>query len=155
METGNLNGPRNAFTATFLSNGKVLVVGGRGDCCYDELRSAELYDIGLGFTSDSQPVINAATIASQNRVRLTGSRFNGISGADSSGSQDSATSYPVVQLRRIDNSQVTYLLTDPLRGWSDLSFGSLPARGVAPGPALATVFTNGIPSDAKYLVVTQ
>jgi hypothetical protein len=58
-------------------------------------------------------------------------------------------------LRSIDNSQVTFLFVDPLRGWSDTSFSSLPARGSVSGPALATVFTNGIPSEAKYLVVPK
>ena len=86
-------------------------------------------------------------------VRLSGSRFEGISGADGSGVQDSSSNYPIVQLRDIDPSQVTYLLGDPHRGWSDTSFSSLPVSGFVPAPALATVFTNGIPSDSKYLVV--
>ena len=47
------------------------------------------------------------------------------------------------------------MLVDALRGWSDTSYYSLPARGFVPGPALVTVFTNGIPSDAKYLIVPQ
>ena len=45
------------------------------------------------------------------------------------------------------------LFADPSRGWSDTSYGSLLPTGFVPGPALITVFTNGIPSEAKYLVV--
>jgi hypothetical protein len=81
--------------------------------------------------------------------------LQGISQASGGNTQDSSSNYPVVQLRSIDNSQVTYLLVDPLRGWSDTSVYSLPARGFVSGPALVTVFTNGIPSEAKYLVVPQ
>ena len=88
-------------------------------------------------------------------MQLSGSRFQGISQASGGNTQDSSTNYPVVQLRSIDNEQVTYLFTDPLRGWSDTSFSSLPAKGFVSGPALATVFTNGIPSEAKYLLVPQ
>ena len=38
--------------ATLLLNGKVLVAGGYGD-----IASTELYDVGLGFSSDWQPEI--------------------------------------------------------------------------------------------------
>ena len=61
----------------------------------------------------------------------------------------------MVQLRNIDNSQVAFLPVDPMAGWSDTTFASTPVSGFPPGPALVTVFTNGIPSDSKYLVVTS
>jgi hypothetical protein len=117
---------------------------------------SELYDVGLGFSSATQPVIKSATITSKSHaVRLTGSRFEGLSEADGGDAQDSATSYPVAQLRSLNNSQVTYLLVDPVGGWSDTRFSSLPARGFTPGPALVTVFTNGIPTEATYVVIPQ
>jgi hypothetical protein len=84
---------------------------------------------------------------------LTGSRFQGISQASGGNFQDSSTNYPVVQLRAIDNSQVAFLPVDPIAGWSDTAFTSTPVNNFPPGPALVTVFTNGIPSDSKYLVV--
>jgi len=86
---------------------------------------------------------------------FTGSRFQGVSQASGGTTEDSATNYPLVQLRHIDNEQVTFLLVDPLRSWSNTSFFSLPARGFVPGPTLVTVFTNGIPSESKCLVVPQ
>ncbi len=61
----------------------------------------------------------------------------------------------MVQLRNIDNSQVAFLPVDPVAGWSDTTFTSTPVSNFPPGPALVTVFTNGIPSDSKYLVVTS
>jgi hypothetical protein len=148
--TDNLETDRNDATLTLLLDGQVLITGGTG---YDN--RSELYNVGLAFSSDWQPVITTATMTKQYRLQLTSSRFQGISGASGGGYQDSSTNYPVVQLRHLDSEQVTFLFVDPARGWSDSSFFSLPARGFVPGPALATVFTNGIPSDAKYLVVPQ
>jgi hypothetical protein len=60
-----------------------------------------------------------------------------------------------MQLRSIDSSQVVFLPVDPVRGWSDTSYRSVPVRDFPLGPALVTVFTNGIPSDAKYLVLEK
>ena len=119
--------------------------------------SAELYDIGLGFVRpDWQPQIATATspLISGSSLTLTGSRFQGISQASGGNFQDSSTNYPVVQLRNIDNSQVAFLPVDPTAGWSDTSFTSTPVNCFPAGPALVTVFTNGIPSDSKYLVVS-
>ena len=117
---------------------------------------AELYDVGLGFHKAAQPKIATVSFTSRaHRLELTGSRFQGVSQASGGNTQDSSSNYPVVQLRHVDNEQVTFLLVDPLRGWSDASFSSLPARDFVSGPALVTVFTNGIPSDAKYLIVPQ
>ena len=122
------------------------------------LTSAELYDIGLGFVRpDWQPQITTATspLITGSSLILTGSRFQGISQASGGNFQDSSTNYPVVQLRNIDNSQVAFLPVDPMAGWSDTTFTSTPVSDFPPGPALVTVFTNGIPSDSKYLVVTS
>src|SRR5204862_7670326 len=136
-------------------NGKVLVAGGFNN--FDWERTAELYDVGLGFHKAAQPKIATASFTSRaHRLQLTGSLFQGISQASGGNTQDSSSNYPIVQLRSIDNAQVTFLAVDPLLGWSDTTFNasSLSAGAFPPGPALTTVFTNGIPSVAKYLVVT-
>ena len=86
---------------------------------------------------------------------MTGSLFQGISQASAGNFQDSSSNYPIVQLRSLDSSEVVFLLVDPVGGWSDTSFTSLPLRHFPFGPALVTVFTNGIPSTAKYLVVAK
>src|SRR5947207_13154759 len=75
--------------------------------------------------------------------------------ASGGNTQDSSSNYPIVQLRSIDSSQVVFLPVDPVRGWSDTSFRSVPVRDFPLGPALVTVFTNGIPSDARYLVLEK
>jgi large repetitive protein len=135
-----------------LPNGKVLVAGGE-DTSFMSLASSELYDVGLGFSSHWQPEIATATLESDNRLFLTGSRFQGISQASSGNTQDSSSNYPIVQLRSIDSSEVVFLQDDPSRGWSPTSFISLPITGFHSGPALVTVFANGIPSAAGYVVV--
>ena len=148
--TGSLNTARDSHTATLLPNGKVLVAGGSNPSA-----SAELYDTGLGFVRpDWQPQIATITSPLISSLSLTGSRFKGISQASGGTVQDSSTNYPLVQLRNIDNSQVAFLSVNPTAGWSDTSFTSIPITDFPAGPALVTVFANGIPSDSKYLVVS-
>jgi hypothetical protein len=154
--TGSLGTARELHTATLLPNGMVLVAGGY-NFSSGSLASAELYDIGLGFLRpDWQPQIATASspLITGTSLVLTGSRFQGISQASSGNFQDSSTNYPVVQLRAIDGSQVAFLPVDPIAGWSDTTFTSTPVNNFPVGPALVTVFTNGIPSDSKYVLVT-
>jgi hypothetical protein len=66
-----------------------------------------------------------------------------------------SSNYPIVQLRSLETSEAVFPLANPVGGWSDTSFTSRPVRGFPSGPALVTVFTNGIPSTAKYLVVPK
>jgi hypothetical protein len=86
---------------------------------------------------------------------LKGAFFQGISQASGGNTQDSSSNYPVVQLRSLDNSQVTFLFVDPADGWSDTRFSSVPVKPFPFGPALVTIFTNGIPSSAGYVVVEK
>ena len=153
--TDSLLTARSSHTATLLLNGKVLIASGNGSEG-GPLVSAELYDVGLGFSSDWQPQIEKTplTLKSGKPLRLQGSRFKGISQASGGNNQDSSTNYPIVQLRNIDNSQVAFLPVDPVSGWSDTTFRSIPVRGLPLGPALVTVFTNGIPSEAKPVILT-
>ena len=51
--------------------------------------------------------------------------------------------------------KIAFLPVDSRQGWSDTSFTSAQVKNLPPGPALVTVFTNGIPSASTYLVVTQ
>ena len=107
-----------------LPNGKVLVAGG-----YPlQLASAELYDVGLGFSSDWQPKIHSSKTYGGKRLLLKGSLFQGISQASGGNTQDSSSNYPIVQLRSLDSSQVVFLPVDPAVGWSDTSFTSLPVK---------------------------
>jgi hypothetical protein len=144
-----LNTARYLHTATLLPNGKVLAAGGDGDSVY--LSSAELYDVGLGFSSSWQPQISSVTspLSLGSSLSLTGSQFRGVSeGSGSYCGQDSPSDYPAVQLRSLGNEQTAFLLST---SWSTNSFTSAPVSGLPPGYALVTVFVNGIPSTACVL----
>jgi choline dehydrogenase-like flavoprotein len=149
--TGSLTTARDGHTATLLPNGKVLVAVGNG--LSGVLSSAELYDVGLGFTNSWQPQI--ATITSPlslgDSMVLTGSQFRGISEGSGGNTQSSPADYPVVQLRRLDNEQTVFLLTT---NWSTNSFTSLPVWNFPPGYALATMFVNGIQSTSSVVNIS-
>jgi N-acetylneuraminic acid mutarotase len=151
--TDSLAAARSDHTATLLLNGRVLVAGGKDN--NGRLSSVERYAVGLGFNSAWQPQITAYTsfVTAGVGISLNGSGFQGISQASGGNFQDSSSNYPLVQLRSLENSQVVFLLVNPTYGSSDTFFISAPVLGFPFGPALETLFTNGIPSAAKYLVV--
>jgi len=151
--TGRLSTERFYNTATLLPNGKVLLAGGmHGNYPYEYLASADVFDVGTGFSASWQPQIATCSspLSSGGSLTLTGSRFCGISGASGGNYQDSSSDYPVVQLRSLENEQFLFLLSS---GWSATNFTSLPVSGLPPGYAMATVFVNGIPSTSAILRV--
>ena len=101
-----------------------------------------------------QPVISEApeTLKLNQAIVLTGTGFRGVSEASGSGTRNPASNHPLVQLRRIDNEHVHYLVPDAA-GWSDTSFVSMPLEGFQTGPALLTVITNGIPSVSRVVLM--
>src|SRR5213078_4533407 len=158
--TGSLGTARDAHTATLLPNGKVLVAGGNNGYA---LSSAELYDPGLGFDPGWQPLltmVSPSILPSGSKLTASGSQFKGISEASGgNGAQNSSSNYPLVQLLSLANEQTLFLLVDAMTGWSDTSFTSTPitvmttsSSGFPIGYALVTVFTNGIPSQSKFVL---
>ena len=149
IATAALGIARRSHTATLLPNGKVLAAGGSSG---NSLSSAELYDVGLGFSASWQPQV-ASFISPLNlgsNLALTGSRFRGISEGSSGNNQNSSADYPVVQLRSLGNEQTLFLLST---NWSANAFASAPVVGLPPGYALATVFVNGIPGTSSILLI--
>ena len=157
--TGSMGTARLGHTATLLPSGKVLVAGGQGSG-----NSAELYDPGLGYDANWQPLlvtVSPSILPNGGALTASGSRFKGISEASggNSGAQNSSSNYPLVQLRSLANEQTLFLPVDALTGWSNTSFTSTPIAvmttslsGFPIGYALVTVFTNGIPSESQFVV---
>jgi len=143
---------RRFHTATLLPDGKVLVVGGTTNMT-TSLYSAELYDVGLGFSPSWQPQIATVTspLSLGTSLIITGSLFRGISEGSSGNSQDSPADYPLVQLRSVESGQTLFLLTT---NWTANSFTSAPVIGFPPGWTLVTMFVNGIPSAARLINIT-
>ena len=77
--TGPLATARVSHTATLLPNGQVLVAGGARPA----FGSAELYDVGLGFSGAWQPQITSASFTPGRQLVLSGTGFRGISSASS------------------------------------------------------------------------
>ena len=141
--TGSLVTARGNQTPVLLPTMKVLAAGGYNGSA---LASAELYDVGLGFSAAWQPQITSASLNPAGKLVLAGIGFTGISGVSGGNTQDSSTNYPVVQLRWLDNEQSNFLSPDPSARFSATSFTSLSGVALRPGTALVTVFANGIPS---------
>lgn len=81
--TGNLNVDRSSYTATVLQNGKVLIVGGYGNCSFrcTTHNTAELYDPTTGTWSStgnlSTPrAVHTATLLPNGNVLVVGGEFN-------------------------------------------------------------------------------
>ena len=151
--TGSMGTARSFCAATLLPNGLVLAAGGDAS---GALANAEVYDLGLGYLLAWQPTVDAATspLVLGQSLAATGSgwRGYGLTEASGSGYNNSATNYPLVQLYRLDNAQAGWL---PTNVFSATALTTLPVRGYAPGPALVTVFVNGIPSAARFVQVVN
>ena len=146
--TGSLATARAYHTATLLPNGNVLVAGGYGSSLFS---SAELYDVGLGFSASWQPLISTCTspLNLGSSLTLTGWKFRGISeGSGGNSCQDSPADYPLVQLRSLANDQTVFLNST---NWSTNSVTTGIVTNFPPGYAMATVFVNGIPSTGSIL----
>jgi hypothetical protein len=152
--TGSMTVARYLHTAMLLPNGTVLITGGYNSTS-TYLSSAELYNVGLGFNEAWRPAITSATpITLNGNLVLVGSGFSGYGSAEASGgtTNSSASNYPLVQLRNIDNGQMAWLAMD---SFSSGGYSSRAITNFATGPAMVTVYVNGIPSMSQYVTVNE
>ncbi len=146
---------RNVHAATLLATGEVLISGGFGaevqPACADPLlRHSELYNAGLGFQESWRPSISFMS-ATPSFYTVNGAHFQGISEASGHGAQSSASSYPVALLQSLDSEQLLLIPLNPNAGWTNNTFSFNPISGFPAGPALLTIFANGIPSAARVV----
>lgn len=148
-----LNEARRSPTATLLPNGQVFVAAGFNGV---PSNTSELYDMfgNSGFSSAWRPTL--ADIPAQKYhkpLSISGTQFRGFQFGEGAGgaTSGSATNYPLLQLRRIDNHQVRWLPLDAKTGFSDTLFPSISLSDLlsGPSPVVVTVYVNGIPSEFK------
>ncbi|HVM48178.1 MAG TPA: kelch repeat-containing protein, partial [Candidatus Acidoferrum sp.] len=142
---------REYHTTSLLPNGKILAAAGE-DSSFGPIASAELYDIGLGFSSSWQPALTLVppSVSLGAELAMAGSLFRGISGGSCGNSQDSPGDAPALQLRSLQTDQIIIV---PPAAWTSNSFTSMPVSGLPVGHVLATVYVNGIPSASAVVQV--
>jgi hypothetical protein len=144
---------RERAQSVVLTNGVVCVLGGYPNPDGSELYP-EIFNTGLGAGASRMPQITAtnAFVHPGGSLTLNGTLFRDHTGG-SGGNQgsDSSTDYPVVELRNIETTITQFL---PSASWDSGSFVSVPVTNFPAGPALATVFVNGMESASEVVQVT-
>jgi hypothetical protein len=144
--TGSMATARRSHTMTLLRDGTVLVAGGYGiDTNNPTLQSAEIYNPGP-ITNLDRPTINnpISAIDLGTKITVSGSGFLGVSeSTGGNGFQSCAANFPLLQIINLETTQTIFL---PCTNWTDTSLTTIPLTGFPPGPALLTVYVNGIAS---------
>ena len=123
----------------------------------DPLAGAETFDADTTIDASRRPSLTRVTplLTGTNPLDASGAGFRPGIEASGGGTRESATNYPVVEVMRPDNEEVTWLFVDPSTAFDDVSFGSVAdAFGEFPnGPLFVTVFVNGVPSRSAVTLL--
>jgi hypothetical protein len=153
MAAGVLSTARNAPSAVPLPDGSLLYAGG-GATGVVSTASVERYQRTLGFDSAWRPIVaTGPTTANQgSKPAFVGTGFKGLGEASGgNGTQNSSTNHPVALLQRLDGGEQAWV---GARAFTSTSFTAGPISDFPAGPALVTVFVNGIPSLGRSITVT-
>jgi PKD repeat protein len=154
VSSASLNTARDVHAATLLPSGLILVAGGANTISGD-LASAELFDPGFGYPSNAIPAISSVSplIMPNGTLGLSGTGFRGNSeGSGGNGSGDSATDYPLIQIRSIEGGRTVFLNCS---NWLSTSFISTPVTNFPLGYAMVTAFVDGVPSTSAIIDVAS
>jgi N-acetylneuraminic acid mutarotase len=136
--------------ATLLLDGRVLVTGG--------LALPATLDSVIAYTSPtalSAPVLAGATLNPQQQVVLSGAGFSPAITASSGATRQSATNAPLVQLRHLDSARLVWPGQAAGTMFSSTMFTTTTlasAPALLTGPVIATLFVNGVASQARVVV---
>ncbi len=150
-EINDMAGSRRKLSLTTLVDGRAMAYGGEGSGS----SNAEFFDPGFGYETSWRPSFDPAGISLlQDAATFTGSQLRGVGYAEGNGgtASSSANNYPLVSLRRLDNDELIWLST---RQFSTNSFTVSTNWWGQPGPAVMTVFVNGIPSLSQTVTIGE
>jgi N-acetylneuraminic acid mutarotase len=157
FQAGSMAASRRYQAAVLLLDGSVLVAGGSNTL--GDVADSELFNPNPLLPDDWRPEISS--VNSQVHwglpVHFSGAGLRGYKFIEAAGggTNSSASNYPLVQLRRLDNGQVTWLNPTISGGFTGSAYTSSPLPNFAPGHALLTVFVNGIPSASHMVLVNK
>jgi hypothetical protein len=138
-------------TATLLATGRVLVQGGVTDPIGFPVWAEEFVE-GTDADFTWLPALTAppsrATLGQL--LSLTGTGFNGVSGASGGSSTDSSTNYPVLSIQAVDSGASIYAYPAAFTG---ASVSAVVPSDFPAGYALVRVVVNGLASPAAVVDV--
>jgi N-acetylneuraminic acid mutarotase len=142
--------PLYSHAATLLLDGRLLVTGGTTNGV-DPSATSFLFEPSPGISPSARPQISFVSPSFQTDGGFTvnGSGFWTTLQGTSGRGDDTARSFPLIQLRSLVNGDTRFVAAT---NWSASSFNSGPVTNFPPGPTLATVYVNGIRSASAYLV---
>ena len=146
---------RGLVGSSYLPDHGVLITGGLQPGILASLDDVQtLRTLGTVDTSRRSNIdpVDVSPIAGE-LLTVTGSGFgNPAEASGGNSTRNAAANHPIVEIRRIDNAQITILEHDPDTPWTDNSV-TVNTAGLARGPVLLSVITAGIISHARVVLI--